>query len=80
MSKRTGDFGEYSISGSPKHIRKIMLDACVQGRALNILFRAVAGEPISPDDQDFFHDWRFEVSTPEFFKAIERFTKVPLGE
>ncbi len=48
-----------------------------EGTALNILWRAVAGEKINQAEQDFFHDWMFETSTPEFFKKVHRFAHIP---
>ena len=47
-----------------------------EGQALNILRRAVAGEKISQAEQDLFHDWTFETSTPEFFKKVHRFAHI----
>lgn len=47
-----------------------------EGMALNILWRAVAGEQIRQAEQDLFHDWMFETSIPDFFSKVYRFAHI----
>lgn len=68
MKKQTGLTKEY--------IRELARE----GTALNILFRAVAGEKISEDEQNYFHDWREQQSTPEFFDKVYGFAHADVGE